>query len=324
MYQIRHDPIKNIFVAIATKRQNRTFHPRKDYCPLCPEKNKNITTEIPKDKYDIVVFENRFPAFTRFPDKINKKTDSFYKSFSSYGICEVICYTQEHNKYLEDLPFIKVENLIRVWADRFYNLGNQKRIKYVLIFENKGKEIGVTLSHPHGQVYAFGYIPTILKEELRNSREYHKKTKKCLHCSIIETEIKEKKRILIKNNSFIAFIPFYAKWPYEVHIYPLKHLGNLCQLNSIEIASLAEILKELINRYNLLFGFRMSYSMVIHQNPTDGKEYDYYHFHFEFYPPLRTNNKLKYLAGCELGSGTYINDTLPEEKAEELRNLEIK
>ena len=136
---------------------------------------------------------------------------------------------------------------------------------------------------------------------------------------IIDEEIEKKDRIVIKNEDFIAFIPFYARWPYEVHIYSLRHFGSFVDLKNNEIGSLAEILKELINRYNKLFDSRMPYVMVVHQNPTDGKDYSYYHFHFELYPPYRTKDKLKYLAGCELGAGTYINDTLPEEKAKELR-----
>jgi len=323
MLQIRYDPIKNKKVAYATKRQERTFHPPKNYCPLCPTREEKIITEIKESSYDIVVFENKFPTFSKNPDKLDYKEKSPYKISESKGICEVICYTEEHVKYLEDQPLEKIEKLIKVWADRYYNLGRRDFIKYVFIFENKGKEIGVTLSHPHGQIYAFSYIPPVVAQELKSSQKFYKNNKKCLHCEIIDKEITNKSRVVIKNKYFIAFIPFYARWPYEVHIYSLEHRGSLYELNSKEIKSIAKILKELINRYNRLIGFRMPYVMVIHQNPTDGKEYGYYHLHFEFYPPYRTKDKLKYLAGCELGAGTYINDTLPEEKARELRSIKI-
>ena len=129
--------------------------------------------------------------------------------------------------------------------------------------------------------------------------------------------------MVIENKEFIAFVPFYARWPYEVHIYPLSHQENISQLGEEQIKYLAMILKELINRYNSLFNFKMPYVMVIHQTPTDKKDHGYYHLHFEFYPPYRTSNKLKFLAGCELGAGTFINDTLPEEKAEELRKIKV-
>lgn len=316
-------------MAIATKRQDRTYHPPKDYCPLCPTKSDKIKTEIPASDYDIVVFENKFPTFSKNPDRVdNKKLNAGggfpYRLRESKGICEVVCYTPNHDLYLEDLPYQKIANLINVWRDRYLVLGGKKFIKYVLIFENKGEEIGVTLSHPHGQIYAFSYIPPVVLEELKSSKKFYRKNKKCIHCSIVGQELKDGSRIVIKNEDFVAFIPFYARWPYEIHIYPLRHHESLCQLNDREINSLSLVIKGLIGRYNKLFDFRMPYVMVIHQKPTDNGSYNYYHFHFEFYPPYRTKNKLKYLAGCELGAGTFINDTLPEEKAAELRNIILK
>lgn len=314
-------------MAIATKRQERTFLPPKDFCPLCPTKSNKIVSEIPQRSYSIAVFENKFPTFNRNPDKLdfynnvnNENLFSFSK-MQSKGICEVVCYTQEHDLFLEDMPVEKISNLIKVWQDRYFNLGNKSFIKYVFIFENKGKEIGVTLSHPHGQIYAFPYIPPVILEELKSSKKFYRKNKKCLHCDIIEKELRNKSRVVIKNKDFVAFVPFYAGWPYEVHIYSLRHLGSICELREGEISSLSGTIKELVNGYNKLFDFRMPYVMVIHQRPTDGRDYGYYHFHFEFYPPYRTKDKLKYMAGCELGAGTFINDTLPEEKAAELRNI---
>jgi len=320
--EIRIDPVKNKKIAYATKRQDRTFHPPKDYCPLCPTKVGGIDTEIPKDDYDIVVFENRFPTFEKdAPDVIGES--ELFKRKPSRGICEVVCYSSSHDSYLEDQPLIKIENLIRVWIERYQELGKKGFIKYVFIFENKGTEIGVTLSHPHGQLYAFPFIPPIIDDELSSSKDYYIKENKCLHCQIIKSEIEKSQRIIYKDDNFISFIPYYARWPYEVHVYPIRHMGSLDVMNNLEIGSLSKTLKDLILRYNKLFSKRMPYAMVVHQNPTDGKDYPYYHFHFEFYPPYRQADKLKYMAGCELGTGTFINDTLPEEKAGELRNINI-
>jgi len=210
--------------------------PPKDFCPLCPTKNRKIITEIPQDSYDIVVFENKFPTFSRNPDELNffdelnNENLLSYSKMQSKGICEVVSYTQNHDLFLEDMPVQKISNLVKVWQDRYLNLGKKSFIKYVFIFENKGKEIGVTLFHPHGQIYAFPYIPPVVLEELKSSKKFSKKNKKCLHCTIIEKELKDKKRIVIKNKDFIAFIPFYAGWPYEVHIYSLRHLGSICEL----------------------------------------------------------------------------------------------
>ena len=153
MLQIRYDPIKNQKIAYATKRQGRTFHPPKDYCPLCPTRVGGIETEISEPEYDIVVFENKFPTFSKKPDNLQLYGNRLFKTIPSKGICEVVCYTENHDQYLEDQSIEKIEKLIRVWADRYINLGKKDFIKYVFIFENKGKEIGVTLSHPHGQIY---------------------------------------------------------------------------------------------------------------------------------------------------------------------------
>jgi len=318
MLEIRHDPIKAIKVAYATKRQGRTFHPPKGYCPLCPTKKGGIKTEIPDSDYNIVVFENKFPTFSSDAGEVINESSLYTKS-KSIGICEVVCYTSEYDRYLEDQPIGKIKDLIKVWADRYKELGSKEYIEYVFIFENKGREVGVTLSHPHGQIYAFSYIPPVPKIELESSKNYYEKKGECLHCVVIENELKFKSRIISNDNHFISFIPYYARWPYEVHLYPIRHIGSIDMLKNKEVSSLAKALKDIINRYNNVFGFRMPYVMVMHQNPTNGINYPYYHFHIEFYPPYRDKNKMKYLAGCELGAGTFINDTLPEEKAKELR-----
>jgi len=316
--EIRYDPIKDQKVAYSIKRQNRTFHPKREYCPLCPTISDGMETDIPEKDYYIVVFENKFPTFAENPDAV-RNASSFYTKHESKGICEVICYTPVHDVFLEDLPHDNIVDLVKVWKDRYIALGKKDFIKYVYIFENKGKEIGVTLSHPHGQVYAFSYIPPVVEQELISSEKFYSQKKECIHCMIIKEEAADKGRIVSKNNDFIAFIPYYAKWPYEVHIYSRRHIDSLKDFTIKEMDSLAKMLKGLVSKYNNLFNFRMPYVMAIHQRPTDGGNYEYYHFHIEFYPPYRTKDKLKYLAGCELGAGTFINDTLPEEKARELR-----
>lgn len=327
MLELRFDPIKNQYVAYATKRQARTFFPSKDFCPLCPTKSVKYLTEINEQDFDIVVFENKFPTFSRDPNEIKQenliKTNLEFRKEKSLGICEVIVYSANHDIFLEEMPVKKISNIIKVWQDRYFELSNYDFVKYVLIFENKGKENGVTLIHPHGQIYAFPFIPPIPEMELNSAKEYFFKNKRCIHCDILEQEIKLKERIIFENEYFVIFIPYYAKWPYEVHIYPLRHLGSITEINSEEVYSLAQALQELIRRYNKLFNFRMPYAMIIHQDPTDGRRYEYNHLHFEFYPPYRTKTKLKYIASVELATGIFINDTLPEEKASELKVIKI-
>jgi len=319
IHEIRFDPVLEEWVIVSPSRQGRTFFPPPEFCPLCPTKPGKEETEIPAEDYEIVVFENKFPSLSL---RCELTGDSaIYCKKPAKGVCEVICYTPLHSLTLTDLPEEQITRLIEVWKDRYIELGSLKEIKYVLIFENKGKEIGVTLTHPHGQIYAFSFIPPKPKRELNSSRKFFRKKGRCLFCWIIENELREKKRVVVENEKFVGFIPFWAHWPYEVHIYPKAHLTSMKELKDEDIKCLSFILKELLLKYDRLFHFSMPYIMIIHQAPTDGKDYSYYHFHFEFYPPYRTKDKLKYLAGCESGGGVFINDTIPEEKAEELRNV---
>ncbi|HYH02252.1 MAG TPA: galactose-1-phosphate uridylyltransferase, partial [Bacillota bacterium] len=238
---------------------------------------------------------------------------------TAQGVCEVVVYTPEHRGTLADLPLERIRNLITVWQDRYQELGSREEVKYVLIFENKGEAVGVTMHHPHGQIYAFPFIPSKLEQELGASRRYHEQHGQCLFCATLAEEVRDGRRIVFETERFIAFIPFFARLPYEVYLAPKQHLTSLAEFTAADREDLALALKGLLLKYDALFGFSFPYIMVIHQAPTDGGSYPEYHLHFEFYPPLRTATKLKYPAGCESGAGNYINDALAEEKAAELR-----
>jgi UDPglucose--hexose-1-phosphate uridylyltransferase len=208
---------------------------------------------------------------------------------------------------------------VQVWTDRFRELSAHEFVEYVFIFENKGEAIGVTLHHPHGQIYAYPFIPPRVARELEQSRAHKEATGRCLLCDIVADERTDGRRVVAENDSFAAYIPFFARYPYEVHIASTRHLQALTDMSDAEGRDLAAILKSVIAAYDKLFDLSFPYMMVLHQRPSDGNDYDYYHFHIEFYPPLRTATKLKYLAGSESGAGMFINDTLAEEKAAELR-----
>jgi UDPglucose--hexose-1-phosphate uridylyltransferase len=208
-----------------------------------------------------------------------------------------------------------------VWSDRVTELTKHDFVKYVFIFENRGTQIGVTLTHPHGQIYAYPFIPPVVARELANSKKYYDEKDRCLICDIRKQEEQESKRVVVLNDTWTAYIPFFARWPYEVHITPNRHLQSLPELDETEIGGLAQAMKRVLAAYDKLFDMPMPYIMVMHGKPSDGGDYDHYHFHIELYPFLRTANKLKYLAGSETGAGMFINDTLPEEKAEELRKI---
>lgn len=319
MSELRWHPFLEEWVITATHRQDRTFLPPKDYCPLCPTKPGGFPTEIPSSEYDIVVFENKFPSLRADPPQPSVAATAFSPVAPAQGICEVIVYSPEHQGTLAGLPLARIRNLITVWQDRYQELGSREEIKSVLIFENKGEAVGVTLHHPHGQIYAFPFIPPKLEKELAASRRYYEQRHQCLFCATVAEERRDARRIVFESERFVAFIPFFARLPYEVYLAPKRHLASLAEFTAADREDLAVALKGLLLKYDALFGLSFPYIMVIHQAPTDGGSYPEYHFHFEFYPPLRTSTKLKFLAGCESGAGNYINDTLAEEKAVELR-----
>ena len=321
MSELRWHPFLEEWVITSTHRQNRTFLPPDDYCPLCPTKPGGFPTEVEREDYDIVVFENKFPSLQQVPPEPGICATGVSPVDVAQGICEVVLYSSDHHNTLTKMPLQKVENLIQVWQDRYIDLGKNDFIKYVFIFENKGEAVGVTLHHPHGQIYAFPFIPPKIEKELVASNKYFEKNNRCLFCDTVQEELTLESRIVFEGERFVAFIPFFARFPYEVYLAPKHHLSSMAEFTKEDHKDLALVLKGLLHKYDALFDFSFPYIMVIHQAPTDGKEYKDYHLHFEFYPPHRTPNKLKYLAGCEAGAGTYINDTLAEEKAAELRKV---
>jgi UDPglucose--hexose-1-phosphate uridylyltransferase len=310
------------WVITATHRQERTFFPPDDYCPLCPTAEGGFPTEVPRTEYELVTFENKFPSLRRNAPEPAVEPTQLYKVGPAQGVCEVVLYSQEHTSTLTDSSVEEIEHLIEVWTDRYLALGALDFVDYVFIFENKGKEIGVTLNHPHGQIYSYPFIPPIIQQELKASKKYKRKTGHCLLCDIVDEEMRDGRRLVAENEHFVSFVPFFARYPYEVHITSKEHRKSLAEFDSDERRGLAEVLKTVIAKYDNLWGISFPYMMVMHQKPTDGKKHGYYHFHIEFYPPYRTPNKLKFLAGSESGAGVYINDTLAEEKAKELREAE--
>lgn len=321
MSELRWNPLRGEWVATATHRQERTFLPPADFCPLCPTREGGFPTEVPEPTYDIVAFENRFPSLRRDPEPPVVAGTDLYAVRPARGVCEVLLYTPDHTRTLAGESVDEIEHLIVVWTDRFRELAGLDYVDYVFIFENKGEAIGVTIHHPHGQIYGYPFIPPVVAGELATSLEHRSATGRCLLCDILDEERRDGRRIVMENDSFVAYIPFFARWPYEVHLTAARHFQALTDLTAVERRDLARALKGVLGAYDGLFDMSFPYVMAIHQRPTDGGTYDHYHFHIEFYPPLRSRNRLKYLAGSEIGAGMFINDTLPEEKAGELRAL---
>ena len=313
MTELRWNPTVREWVSTASHRQGRPHMPE-DWCPFCPGSGR-----VP-DSYDTLIYPNDFAAFSIPAAKPAIEGDEFYKVRPSHGKCDVVLYHPDHHASLPQLSVDHITKVVQLWRKRFLELKATPGIRYVLIFENKGAVIGVTMPHPHGQIYAFPMIPPRLEKELAAARAHFRAHKRCLYCAILKKERRDGRRIIAENEGFTAFIPFYARWPYEVHIFPRRHLGTLEAFRPGEERGLAEMLKWVTLKYDHLYNMSFPYMMLLHQAPTRG-QYPNFHFHIEFYPPHRSKEKLKYLASVETGGGTFLNDSLAEEKAEELRKI---
>lgn len=318
---MRWHPMRGEWVCYASHRQNRTFLPPKEFNPLAPTTSSDFPTELPAGKYDMAVFENLYASFdprsTNAPS-LNTATQP------GKGACEVVVFSQNSEGSLGGLSLDRVELLLRIWADRYKEIPKRTDIKYILPFENRGVEVGVTLHHPHGQIYAYPFVPPVAQRMLDNQTEYFNKEKKTLLGSVIANELKDNSRIVHQEETSVAFIPEFARYPYEVWIAPKRSVASLTEFTDQEFKDFARTLKTVLLKYDGLWEKKFPYLMLLYAAPTDGKAHPEWHFHIQFNPPLRTKDRLKYLAGTELGAGIFINDTVPEEKAAELKNVKIQ
>jgi len=225
----------------------------------------------------------------------------------------VVVYTDDHDGSFAGLEPQRARDLMWVWRQRYEELGARADVAYVLIFENRGVEVGTTLHHPHGQIYAFPFLPPVPALELAADARLGG----CAICALLERELEAGERVVHSNEDVVAYVPFAARWPYETHVVVREHRPSLVECSAAELRSLAGALQAVTRGFDRLFARPFPYVMVVHQAPTTGARAG--HLHVEFYPPLRTAEKLKYLAGCEQGAGTFIMDVMPEGSAAALR-----
>ena len=318
---LRWHPLRGEWVSYASHRNDRTFLPPAEYNPLAPSRSKEFPTELPCGDYDIAVFDNRFPSMSA--DATDRPALST-QSRPANGICEVVVFTQDPAASLAGLPLSHFELLIDVWADRYEEIGARKEIQYVMPFENRGEEMGVTLNHPHGQIYAYPFVPPVPARELALQAEYLAKNGRGLLEDMAAKELSEGKRLIASAGSAAAFMPVCARYPYEVWVMPKRPAPSFSALNAPERRDFALTLKTVLMKYDALWNRPFPYLMVFHQAPTDGQPHPEAHLHAEIYPAFRRPGRLKYLAGTELGAGMFANDCLPEDKAAELQAVEVK
>src|SRR2546427_6363214 len=280
VYQRRWNPLRREWVLVAASRQARTFLPERADCPLCPSRLGH-STEIPAAAYEAAVFENRFPAMVPWPP--------------AGGTCEVVVYTDEHDGSFATLPTARLERLAEVWTDRYRDLSARRGIRYVYIFENRGEQVGVTLHHPHGQIYAYPFMPPVPAGELA------RRGGACLQCELVADELKARHHVLINEGGLVAYVPGYARWPYEVHLAPRAHRAALPDLSPAGRLALLHAMQRITRAYDRLFELPMPYMMAMHQSPTELSEQA--HLHVECYPILRAaSNAARYARALSEGS----------------------
>jgi len=307
--ELRWNPLLGSWVVVSSKRKGRPW--RSGECPFCPG--------APETGYGwrVLVLDNRYPALR--PDAVpSREGRDIYAVEPAYGYCKVVVETPQHEGDLSDISLEDLALYVRELARVTRELCADPKIQYVMPFRNKGEVIGVSLMHPHSQVYALPFVPPRVRVEMRNMERFWLERGECLLCRILELERGEKVRLIYRNSGFTAFLPFFAMWPYEVHVYANRHVGSLCELTEEEVVDLADALKVVTAAYNSLFDFSLPYMLIFHQKPCKERA-EYFHLHLEFYPVHRERDKLKYAAGIEWGAWTFTYDALPEEKAAELK-----
>lgn len=313
MAELRYNPLLGDWTMVASNRQHRPTMP-KDYCPFCPGSGK-----VP-DNYDVYKYDNDFPALQPEPPEPDPVGSNLYQTGKAHGKCEVILYSPNHTATLPELSVEHIEKLVDLWTERFLALSEDPDNKYVMIFENRGEECGVTMPHPHGQIYAYPWVPLKIRTELENCRNHHQQTGNCLICDMNQVEKDFQKRVIYENEHFLAYIPFFTDYPYGLFIVSKNHKTALSDFTPEEKRSLAETLKNMTGAMDSLFDRLFPYMMVLHQRPVNGENAeDYYHFHIEFYTPLREANKIKYYASSEMGAWAACNPHSVEETSESLR-----
>jgi UDPglucose--hexose-1-phosphate uridylyltransferase len=324
--ELRFDRSTGQWVIIAALRQDRTYKPPADQCPLCPGPT-GLTSEVPAPDYDVVVFENRFPSLAGArqptPTPAPAPTGDGFVSAVGHGRCEVICFSSEHTGSFAELEPAHARLVVEAWRHRTSDLMAAPGIEQVFCFENRGEEIGVTLTHPHGQIYGYPYLTPRTAAMLEQAREHRKRHGGNLFADLLAREVADASRIVARTERFTAFVPFAARWPVEVHIYPNRFVHSLVELDEDELDGFARVYLDVLGRFDRMYApsfGALPYISALHQFADTGAQADGY-FHVELMSIRRSATKLKYLAASESAMDAFISDVTPESVAQRLREL---
>jgi UDPglucose--hexose-1-phosphate uridylyltransferase len=317
--EIRLDPLTGEWVAMAAHRQARTYKPPADLCPLCPTK-PGKPTEVPEADYDVVVFENRFPSFATWITGERSTVDGMglVPVAPGRGRCEVVCFTSDHDGSFAGLDPRQVRTVVDVWADRTAALSAVDGVEQVFPFENRGEEIGVTLTHPHGQIYGYPFVTPKTERMLEVARAYVAEHGRPPLGDVLAAECTAGTRVVATGEHWTAFVPPAARWPVHVQVVPHRQVPDIPSLSDDERDDFAEVYLQVLRRCDALYARPLPYVAGWHQAPVH-RDRELGWLHLELFSILRARDRLKYLAGSESGMGVWINDSTPEQIAERLR-----
>lgn len=329
----RYNPLINEWVLVSPHRTARPWQGERESprpaplpvhdrnCFLCPG-NSRAHGSCNPDYRGVFIFDNDFPALLKSAPSAAFEKDGLLLSHSERGACRVVCFSPRHDLTLARMDTGTIRDVLNAFTAEFNKLGELPWVRHVQIFENRGDVMGASSPHPHAQIWATETLPTEPAKELAACTEYTQQRGTCLLCDYLRLELKETQRIVCMNGSFVALVPFWAVWPFEVMVLPRRHICSLLLFTDQEFTDLADILKRVTSRFDNLFQAPFPYSMGFHQRPTDGAQYPELHFHVHFLPPLlRSANVRKFMVGYELLAEPQ-RDITPESAAERLRCAE--
>jgi UDPglucose--hexose-1-phosphate uridylyltransferase len=329
-WEQRWHPLREEWVIVAGHRQQRPWIgktvaaaaaelPAYDpTCYLCPG-NARVGGAV-NDRYvTTFVFDNDHPCVGVDAPREVAVPPPPYRASPAVGVARVVCFSPRHDLTLAEMPATAIAEVADVWRNQTRELGARPEVRQVLCFENKGDVVGVSNPHPHGQIYATSVVFKTIEIELGASQRHLRDTGRGLMSDIIRAEQQDGRRVLHEDEHVIAFVPYFARYAYEVYVVPKRRVAHVFDLNDAEVAALAGALSAVTVRFDNLWRMSFPYVQVLHQAPTDGGDYSAFHFFIAFHPPLRQPHLLKYLAGPEVGGGNFVSDTSPEAKAAELR-----
>ena len=321
--EMRLDVLTNEWVVMAAHRQGRIFLPPKELNPLAPSK-PGALTEIPESDYEVVVFDNRSPSLRSPESSIELPSELHFETppIPAAGKCEVVCYTANYDASFKDLSPHQIRTVMEAWRDRVSELSTFDYIHHIAPFENRGEEVGVTLSHPHGQIYAYPYLPPRTTKMLEVASAHKQRTGRVLMDDIVARELKDQVRIISQNEEWVAYVPYASRYPFEIHLAPKKPVPDLAALSDSACDAFPSIAKEILLRLDGVFEMKMAYIAAWHQAPVRVGR-DVLRLHWQITSVRRAPGKLKYLAGSESAFGSFMMDLWPEQSAQQLRDVSI-